>query len=358
MAIDLTGGIDLSREYVLAQRPENPEMRDSVSFWVVDDRGEIGLPRIGIEAVGANWDAHDIQVNVAFPDGRVYRLRANGPSLPAEGPDGRATVLGAGGLIFRCIDPFDKWTMSYDGPAVQTSSTDLANGKKDGPMVDISLQVEAKMVVPPWVQGALHPDAGAQLKTSVEGDLMGGPRYEQLFTATGEFRATGEQRSFTGSGLRIRRTGVRKLAGFWGHCWQSAVFPSGRAFGYIAYPPRPDGQATFNEGFIFTVDSTGKSGLIPARAVQAPWLTRLQPPGEDVSLVLETSDGVVEIAGETVFSTHDVHHDDDMYSMHALKQEMPSFPALQQAGVRYKWDGEEAYGMLERSIPLDKIARD
>jgi hypothetical protein len=354
MTVDLTGGIDPSREYVLAQRPQNPEMRDSVSFWVIDDRGEIGLPRIGIEAVGANWDAHDVQVNVAFPDGRVYRLRTNGPSLPAEGPDGRATVLGAGGLVFRCIEPFDKWTMSYDGPAVQTSSADLVAGNKDGPLVDISFHVEAKMVVPPWVQGALQPDAGAQLRTSVEGDLMGGPRYEQLFTATGEFRAAGAQRGFTGSGLRIRRTGVRKLAGFWGHCWQSAVFPSGRAFGYIAYPPRPGGRPTFNEGFIFT----GDGGLIPARAVQSPWLTRLQPLKEDVSLMLETADGVVEIAGETVFSTHDIHHNDDMYSMHALKQEMPSFPALQQAGVRYEWDGEATYGMLERSNPLDKIARD
>lgn len=99
MAVDLTGGIDPSSEYVLAKRPQDPEMRDSVSFWVVDDRGEIGLPRVGIEAVGANWDAHDIQVNVAFPDGRVYRLRTNGPSLPAQGPDGQATVLGAGGLV-------------------------------------------------------------------------------------------------------------------------------------------------------------------------------------------------------------------------------------------------------------------
>ena len=35
---------------------------------------------------------------------------------------------------------------------------------------------------------------------------------------------------------------------------------------------------------------------------------------------------------------------------------MPSFPALQQAGVRYRWDGEETYGMLERSNPLDKIS--
>ena len=39
MAFDLTGGIDRSREYVFARRPDNPEMRDSVSFWTVDDLG-------------------------------------------------------------------------------------------------------------------------------------------------------------------------------------------------------------------------------------------------------------------------------------------------------------------------------
>lgn len=74
--------------------------------------------------------------------------------------------------------------------------------------------------------------------------------------------------------------------------------------------------------------------------------------------MLETADGRVEIDGVTVFSTHDINHNDDMYSMNALKQEMAQFPAVQQAGVRYTWDGEVAYGMLERSNPLDKIARD
>jgi hypothetical protein len=355
MPIDLTGGIDPSREYVFAQRPDNPEMRDSVSFWVVDDRGEVGLPRIGVEAVAANWDNHETQVNVALADGRVYRLRGGGPSLPAEGPDGKPTVLGAGGLAFRCIEPFDTWTMTYDGKAVQTSSTDLVAGKKDGPLVDIAFHVEAKMAVPPWIQGTLQRDAGEQLKTSVEGDLMGGPRYEQLFRASGELTVSdGERQEFTGTGLRIRRQGVRKLAGFWGHAWQSAVFPSGKAFGYIAYPPRPDGQPTFNEGYIFT----GDGPLVAARVVHAPWLTRLQALGEDVSLVLETGDGTVHIEGETVFSTHDIHHDDDTFSVKAMKNEMPSFPALQQAGVRYRWDGEETYGMLERSNPLDKITRD
>lgn len=351
MTTDLSGGIDPAREYVFAARPENPEMRDSVSFWTVDDRGRFGLPRIGIEAVAANWDNHEIQLNIAFPDGRVYRLRGAGPSLPPGGPDGTPTVLGAGGLAFRCVEPFGTWTMTYDGKAVQTSSSDLIAGRADGPLVDIGVFVEATMAVPPWIQGALRRDAGDRIDNSVEGDLMGGPRYEQLYRATGSVSIAGDAHDFTGSGLRIRRQGVRRLAQFWGHAWQSAVFPSGKAFGYIAYPPRPDGQPTFNEGYLYT----GDGELIPARAVRAPWLTRLQEVGEDVSVVLETADGTVHIDGEAVYSTHDIHHDDDTYSVREMKKENPNFPALQQAGVRYRWDGEETYGMLERSNPLSEI---
>ena len=73
------------------------------------------------------------------------------------------------------------------------------------------------------------------------------------------------------------------------------MFPSGRGFGYIAYPPRPDGEPAFNEGYVFS----GDGALIPARVVEAPWLRRLQPLGEDVSLVLETADGTVRIAGSS-----------------------------------------------------------
>jgi hypothetical protein len=353
MAIDLTGGIDPAREYMFAERPDNPEMRDSVSFWVFDDRGQVGLPRVGIEAVAANWDAHGLQVNLAFPDGRVYRLREDAASWPVEGADGKPTTLGAGPLAFTCVEPFNVWTMTFDGQAVQTSSADLVAGRKDGPLVDLQFDVEAKPAVPPWVQGALQPDASSALTTSIEGDLMGGPRYEQLFAATGAVRVGGTEHAFTGSGLRIRRQGVRKLEGFWGHCWQSALFGSGRAFGYIAYPPRPDGQPTFNEGYLFD----GDGELIGARVVEAPWLTKLQPFGEDVSVVLATADGTVRIEGETVVSTHDITDPSEIAADQLAKLANWTFPALQQAGVRYRWDGEETYGMLERSIPMDKIER-
>ena len=326
-------------------------MRDSVSFWVFDERGEVGLPRVGIEAVASNWDAHNVQCNVAFPDGTVYRLREDGPSRPVEDSDGRPTVLGAGPLTFTCVEPFVLWTMTFDGKAVQTSSADLVRGRKEGPLVDVRFEVEARPAVPPWVQGALQADADSQLKTSAVGDMMGGPRYEQLFRATGSVRVANREHNFAGSGLRIKRQGVRRLEGFWGHCWQSALFPSGRGFGYIAYPPRPDGEPNFNEGYIFS----GDGDLIPATVVEAPWLSRLQPLGEDVSVVLQTADGTHRIEGQTIVSTHDITDPSEVPPEMAELLANWTFPALQQAGVRYRWDGEETVGMLERSMPRDKL---
>lgn len=345
MTIDLTGGLDPDRELVFASRPEDPEMRDSASFWVLDDRGEVGLPRIGIEAVASSWDAHQIQVNLAFADGRAYRLRADGAAWPPTGPDGRPTVLGAGPLAFTCVRPFDTWAVSFDGQAVQTSSQALVAGDADGPLVDLAFRVEARMAVPPWIQGTTLAEADESLRTSIVGDLMGGPRYEQLFRATVELSVDGSTRAFRGTGLRIRRQGVRRLAGFWGHCWQSALFPSGKAFGYIAYPPRPDGEPQYNEGYIFR----GDGDLVPARVVEAPWLTRLRPVlGAAVPVVLKTADGAERIEGVTVVSTHNVQRGDGP-GEDAVKTASWSFPPLQQAGVRYTWDGEEAVGMLERS---------
>ena len=353
MLFDLTGGIDPSREFLFAERPDNREMRDSVSMWVFDDQGEIGLTRIGIEAVADHWEEHGLQVNVAFADGRVFRLRSDGKAWPTTDERGQSAVLGAGPLGFRCLEPFQEWSMQFQGEAVQTSTFDLVQGKSDGPLVNVEFNVFAIMAAPPWIQGSLLPEARALLEGE-ESDLMGGPRYEQLFRASGTVRTPEEERTFNGSGLRIRRQGIRKLTEFRGHCWQSALFPSGRAFGYIAYPPRDDGRPTFNEGYVFD----GDKDLVPARIVEAPWLTSLQPLGQNVSLVLETDRQLVRIEGETVVSAFDIHHNDKTRAIQAMGKEIPDFPPLQQAGVRYRWDGEESYGMLERSYPRHKMNQD
>jgi len=160
--------------------------------------------------------------------------------------------------------------------------------------------------------------------------------------------------SFAGSRLRIRRQSIRRLGAFRGHCWMSALFPSGRASGCRIYPPGTDGKTTYNNGFIFE----GDGELVPARVIEAPWLRRLQSHGEDVSVVLETSKGRTRIEGKTFVSTFDIYHKDKGFSIDETKQENPNFPALHQAGVHYHWEREETYGMIERSAFLSKITLD
>ncbi len=340
MSIDLSGGLGADREYFLVDPPA-PEIRDSTSFWAYDDSGFIGLPRIGIEAVGAKWAEHQYQVNLAFADGRVFRVRQSGPRHSPLAADGSASVLGAGPLRFHCVEPFAVSTATFDGTATATTTAALLAGDRGGRPAHLQFHLRATMVAPPWLNGSLSVAAAEHLKSAVQGGFMGGNRFEQLFRAEGYVRVDGEEHAFSGSGTRVRRQGPRDMAGFWGHCQQSATFPSGRGFGYVAYRPNPDGTGTYNEGYVFNGD--GK--LVPARVVRAPWLSAAPKIGDDVSLVLESELGTVNIDGVTtvsVFNLGDPHSDNALAALH-------------QAGVRYRWGEETASGALERSTPPREI---
>jgi prepilin-type processing-associated H-X9-DG protein len=335
-AVDLSGGLDESREYFFPECPTTPGMRDSASMWVYDDRGEVCLPRFGIEAMAPRWDVHDLQVNVAFADGRVYRLRDSGPAWPAQDPDGRAGVLGAGPLVLRCVEPFRSWTASFEGTAVETSTATLLAGNNDGPRTDLEFHVDAEMAVPAWEQGGLFPEAAALIESSTEAQIVQG-RYEQLFRATGMVRVRGEEHRFSGIGVRVRRQATRPLLAFRGNILASALFPSGRAFACIVHWPRSDGVEAYDEGYVFE----GHGSLVPARVVKAPWMSSLRPAGEDATIVLESALGTTTIEGETLMSTFDV----------VPRPSMPQFPILYQGAVRYRMDGEEAIGTMENTMP-------
>jgi hypothetical protein len=339
VAIDLTSGMDPSVDFVTALAPSDPTRREGASMWIWDDAGRFGLPRVAVEAVGATWTEHrTIMFNVAFPDGRVLVSWGNEAPHRPEGDDGIPRLLGGGPLRLECVEPFARWRVTFDGNAVETTvEHQLAGRSAYAPAaaheraIELFIEVEARMAVPPWIQGSLQPEGHF---------VVGEERFEQLFAAEGLVRVDGTEAHFSGSGLRIHRKGGNRsdYSDWFGHCWQSARFPSGRAFGSIHYAPRPDGSVKYREGYVFDGND-----LIPARVINTPWMTKMAPAGQDVSFSLESKLGRADIEGETYASTFvpELKLGDDV-----------SFPPLQQGIARYRWDGEEAYGMIERSYPV------
>jgi hypothetical protein len=322
---------------MLTQRPEDPEMRESASLWFFDDSGEIGLPRIGIEAQGLIWDQHRYDANMVFPDGRVLRESRRGETKPATGADGKPSVLQVDKLVFRVVEPFRKWVVSYDGEATDSTIENMILEKFDtGKRVAVKFEIEIEMAAPAWVQDNT-PEKLATMTEQERTDagLMGyGFRKEQLCTGQGWFELDGQRRPLKGRGLRIHRQSVRPMAAFRGHCWQSAIFPNGNGFGYIAYPPLPgeDPNETYNEGYVYR-----DGQWYPAKARKIPFLHKLMPRGDDVSVELESELGITRIGGSTALGIIKVGSPDTMGL------------TLQQGGTLYTWGDQTAYGMIERS---------
>ena len=333
----MRNGLTPDQDLAFASKPDHPEMREGISVWLFDEKGEIGFPRFAIEAEVPTWDRHGIQANIAFPDGRVLIGSGKGDTHSPLNEDGRPTILGAGPLTFRCVEPFRRWTMTFDGPAYDGTLDQQINGTfgSTGAKAHVRLDVEMTMVTPAWVsQNPL--DTSGMTKEEVENaEAMGlGHRSEHHFRATGTIEVDGGTRSFTATGLRIKRQSIRRLQGFTGHCWQSCVFPDGRAFGSLVYPSKTDDPAdfAFNDAVIY---QNGR--LVPAKVTEVVFLSRLAPDGQDVSLVIESEFGRAQIAGKTAFTTYTPN----LKSMGGLH--------LHQGGALYTWDDQSAYGMIERS---------
>lgn len=332
---NFSGGLQHHQDLVLAARPSDPQMRESASMWLFEETGAFGFPRMGIEAEASSWEERRFQGNFAFADGRVLNGAGRGPAPAALGADGRPTILGAGPITFQCLEPFHRWSLTFDGPAVDTH-VDRQIHRQVEPITHTRAQLAVEMVMaaPAWTQQTSAADLANMRKTeAAEAGFMGiGYRLEQLFRAQGTFTVDGRTHDFKGTGLRIHRQSVRPLEGFRGHCWQSALFPDGRAFGYIAYPPREDGSPSYNEGYIFQ-----HGRMFAARVTEAPWLRRIIGRGDDVSLELVSELGRTRIEGTTELATFRVGNPD----IGGLN--------LQQSGALYRWDGQTAYGMIERS---------
>jgi hypothetical protein len=344
-----SGGLPDDLDLMLAAKPVDPEMRESASVWLFEENGSFALPRNGLEALGSVWENHRFDCNFAVAGGRVLRESSRGSTQSSIGPEGRSTVLAAGPMSFRCLEPFRKWAVSYSGAAYdghvqQQIARGFAvyadSGPYSFPRAPISYAVELTMAAPAWVQDyRAEKLSGLSEKQKADAGSMGyGYRIEQLCRGKGTLTLDGVTRSISVVGSRIHRQSVRPMAAFRGHCWQSAIFPDGRDFGYIAYPLRPGETAKdgYNIGYLY---QDGR--MYPARAKTIPFLRKIMPRGDDVSLQLESELGVTKIGGVT-----------ELCTFHLGNQGVNGFNN-QQSGVRYTLDGMTTFGMIERSSPAE-----
>lgn len=333
---ELSSGLAPELDQVLPGRPEHPEMRESVSIWLFEENGEFALPRAGIEAESQSWDDRLLQANFAFADGRVMSGAARGAAPSALDENGQPTIIGAGPLSFRCIEPFRRWSMRFDGPVRDGHTSEQIDGRfrTEPARTAVKIEADMTMVTPAWVQQVSADTSSMTAEQAANAQAMGlGHRIEHHFRAQGTLEVDGRKRRFNATGTRIHRQSIRRLDGFFGHCWLSAVFPDGRAFGCLAYPPR-EGQTgySYNDAVVY---QDGR--LFPARVVKAPFLRRIVFAGDDVSVELISKLGRTVIEGVTTLSTFRIGNPD----IGGLN--------LQQGGARYTWDGQSAYGMVERS---------
>ena len=209
--------------------------------------------------------------------------------------------MGAGPFEMRCVDPFRRWTAYYSGEALDTTVDDQWNGTVDrSRTVDVDLHIEMR-------------DGGAAVDPGHDGRRRQGDDERRLHRGGVHgrvaLRAALPGHGIVPRGLRCRGgfsvhraadlpPGRARHRGFWGHCWQSALFPSGKAFGYIAYPPETGGPPTYAECYLYE----GDGELIPAKLVDARWMTEFVAHGGEVPCAFESALGTTKIDGETFLS--------------------------------------------------------
>jgi hypothetical protein len=323
----LSGGLADERDYPLVEQPKGEAaFGENHAFWISDAGVHINLHLNTLDGAGA----YDLR------HGRVGVLLANGRRLFHD-EDGGKTVRScatSGNLSFRCESPFKRWVCSYRGMMRDTS---FESPRLSPPNIVVDIEVACEMAAPPWINGSFNA-VGLESVAA----FLGGHRYEQLIRCKGRIRIGEQEIVVDGYGNRTHRQGVRIIGPMIGHCWGAGFFPSGKGFGYQSYPTL-DGGLLWDEGYVI---ADGR--LIAAHIANPPWLESFHPAGEIIATELEFDNQKMTIHGESLGSSM-------MLMIPASSPEDDII--LSQAWMKYEYEGEISYNMLERSLRRGEIMK-
>ena len=225
MAIDLTGGMSPSRDFFLTEQPEDPQFRESASFWVSDDKGLIGLPRVGIEAVSESWDQRGLQVNLGFPDGGQPSCVGSVKAVRRWTPMGCVGRLGLEGWNSAASSRSRRWP----SPLTAKPSIPPPHG-----WPRVITAVRRCHFTWRWSSRALRLPGFREhsAKSQRSCSTRVSPGRSSVPGTSSSAQPVGSVK-FGGRGVGISRIpvcaftdrGLRDVGGFWGHCWPKRIVP-------------------------------------------------------------------------------------------------------------------------------------
>jgi hypothetical protein len=267
--------------------------------------------------------------NVYLPGDRFLAHRGFAPVRGARGPV-------VAGVSFRCDEPFLRWTKRFQGAARLVTGEELRAGPlRDGPCLDVEVEVTTTAISPPFDFGAPRLDQS-----------WGSGHYEQHLDVRGKLVFADQSIEIVGTGLRDHSWGPRDWNGVGDTTWYHGQFPeSGRAFMVVSVPGRPPYQP-----FVYAVVSD-RDSVRQADVSSVPEVTTVYQSGSKrgsdlgYQLGLATSEGPITIGCEIIQSMPMTFLPPTQIGIGTHRGPEASHQNVETI-TRFTWDGEVGYGLV------------
>lgn len=338
LAGDNPFSVDPATEQFAAPPPGLDLWSETLFFVAFDEKQEVGVwVHCGRELEDKSlWWVHTLAF---LPDGVVLADRS---FTRLENGDGNLRVT--------CLEPLQRWRVTFDGAGEVTSSDELAAGPLGlGVPVPFRFALDFNGIAPVY-----------DLHKAMTGDLdwgMGGLHHEQGLRVTGTVTAHGSTWQIDGPGLRDHSFGERDFAEFGGDSWNFVVWPnSSRVLCTFGMWKRDNTEQAAVS--IVMLMENGKTEITRNFDITG----KTAPGGipHDVELHFFRADGTpVDLTGEVIHNVtityaepnHNLigNHGDPRY---AMKDPIVADESI----VRWTWpDGEVGIGNYERGVRLTQL---
>lgn len=340
--LDLSSGLPAEKESVVSERPTEPFWAENLLFALYDPRADVGF-WLHLGSVPNEWDMWEDRVLVCLPGdegvltmwGYYYTPQQRKPAGP--------------NLAFRCIEPFKRWKLTFDGFAQHVSNTDMQNGLvPDGLRKRLVIDLEVDCATPVWDAHTSANGEGGKGEMTTQGWAK--EHYEQLCRARGQVRVDKATYDIDATGWRDHSRGPRGggTGQPWGgHVIASCLYESGKAFVFSSYW-RPDGLITLEGAAVVDRDGT----LHAAEVLEPPRLKDLQFSGECLPVRLRWAGGAIDTVLETRRS---IWTSMQKYLAVGKDLEGPGLMYVLNFGT-CEWDREVGQVYIERSDALNAPA--